>query len=583
MTRPHIQLVHDAGHAPILQDAPPGAGTAAVRADLEGFTRDLDGAFDTLATSLAAGVEQIERVVADLIEIASLFESGEAAGATAELTGVAQSLCAVPARIESRAGEAAAIGLVSAGLRRNTSDISRCLRGLEAYGMNMKITASGLPQFADFADRLRGMLRSGFQQLEDLEGRLDLLASSLAEMRINDRLLLQECSKVLPAVPDALMANASALRDHQSQMVKLMQAITVVANGIREQLGLALGAMQVGDRARQRIEHVVQGCTMLDDACASLADSPGTAAKVRAAIVPLLAAQASAAATEFAEDGRVLHGSIGRLGEGLERLSELQSAQMGNATAEFLSHLEQGVADAAEMITQLDRANAHGRATMALLLATVADVAAKVTAISELRLDVRYMSINIGMSCRNLASIARPVMVIANEIRSDSDRLSAVIGAMGNSEAALLASSDRLGLTADETDNRDGGDLGHFLAIINRSATRADAAIGAVEKNVIAVRQALDSAVDALSGALESGDRLPATLARLAALAPAGGESLESDAELPAVQALADRIAAVYTMAGERDVHNAALPAGLAPITIVAPAPEVDDEDDGLF
>lgn len=546
----------------------------------------LTARFDATGRALAEAVAAIEAIVAALRNVASVFDSGAAASAVDDLMAAAEGLRSIQSLADARAGNMAQIRDSGSTLRNCADQILRSIQVLDVYGMNVKITASGTPEFMEFADRMRDKLNAAGSEVRSLDQSLGLLDTSLGEMARNDAMLVAECTKVIPQVPDRLMANAAALKEHQARLARLALSINSQAQSIRDELGLALGAIQIGDRVCQRLEHVLFGCSLLDGA-ASQADGGSKESEVlQQCLSPLLDALVSAAIAELREDGQSLLASLERLRDRSLGLSSLQRTEQGDKGQGFLALLEAAITEAEGMIAQFGQADRQGAATLGQIMQTVDQVTAKMAAITELRLEVRNMAINIGLSCRNVGALGRPIMVVANEIRTYSDRLDAIITTIAEAEARLLETSSRM-----NEGRADGGasvdQLARFLAAIHECDDRTADAMLAVESSSDVVSRLLTQAIgDMKEICNEAGN----SLAVSPPAAQADVDAQDCDANVAAfLQSQFDALAAKYTMNDERLVHNSLIPPFLTAIALGNATSDTndphadDDEDDGLF
>jgi len=568
------------------QDSVPGARlsiAAAARMELAGIIDALTIHFDAASLALGDAVAAIDQVVTALRDVASVFDTGEAASAVDDLMEAAEALRTVTAQADTRACAIARIRDSSLKLRSFAGEILRCIQVLEIYGMNVKITASGTGEFMEFADRMRGKLNAASGEVRSLDDTLELLEISLCEMKRNDALLVDECAKVIPQVPDRLIRDAEALKHHQAGLVRLAQATNAVALAIRSELGLALGAIQIGDRVRQRLEHVMFGCQLVEDAATSAGEGKVCADTLQKHVLPLLGALTTAAATEFGQDAQSLLASLQRLKATSGQLTLLQEPGHDERGHGFLALLEGGVAEAEGMTVQLSQADRQGVATLEQILTTVDDVAAKMASITELRLEVRNMAINIGLSCRNIGELGKPIMVVANEIRTYSERLDQIVSAISKAEASLRETSSQMnGTRANGATSAD--QLSQFLEVIHMCDDRTAMALDVVDTKTAEINLSLNHAMEYLQHIInKSGDitNISSNI-DISDIDPAD----LTNQNISYLQIIFDIMAKNYTMSHEREVHNASIPEFITKIIIgenesVTGAHE--DDDDGLF
>ena len=562
------------------QARPDEAG--ALHAELAGIAAALTTHFDATGTALADAVALIDQVVNALREVASVFDTGEAASAVDDLMSAAEGLRTVRAQADARASDIARIRESSVALRTCAGEIQRCIQVLGIYGMNVKITASGVEEFMQFADRMRDKLNAAGGEVKSLDDTLELLERSLCDMRHNDAMLVAECAKVVPQVPDRLMRDAEALKQHQAGLVRLAQATNAVAQTIRGELGLALGAIQIGDRVRQRLEHVMFGCQLIENAAAADDEDEACADALRKHLLPLLKALTTAAAAEFEGDAQSLLASLHRLADASGRLTCLKEPGNDENGEGFLTLLEGGIAEAEGMIAQFGQADRQGAAMLEQILSTVDDVAAKMAAITELRLEVRNMAINIGLSCRNVGELGKPIMVVANEIRTYSDRLDQIISAISNAGAALSETSARM------NENRANGhssidQLSQFLKVIHECDDRTIIALDVVDSKAADMQRLLRNAIAELDR-LHEKTRYPVEIVSLSDAAGSVDQTYSDDV-IVYLNHVFEMLAKNYTMNSEREVHNLNVPdfVGKTHVGQIVSTDDIDDDDDGLF
>ena len=562
------------------QARPDEAG--ALHAELAGIAAALTTHFDATGAALADAVALIDQVVNALRDVASVFDTGEAASAVDDLMSAAEGLRTVRAQADARASDIARIRESSVALRTCAGEIQRCIQVLGIYGMNVKITASGVEEFMQFADRMRDKLNAAGGEVKSLDDTLELLERSLCDMRHNDAMLVAECAKVVPQVPDRLMRDAEALKQHQAGLVRLAQATNAVAQTIRGELGLALGAIQIGDRVRQRLEHVMFGCQLIENAGAADDEDEACADALRKHLLPLLKALTTAAAAEFEADAQSLLASLHRLADASGRLTCLKEPGNDDNGEGFLTLLEGGIAEAEGMIAQFGQADRQGAAMLEQILSTVDDVAAKMAAITELRLEVRNMAINIGLSCRNVGELGKPIMVVANEIRTYSDRLDQIISAISNAGAALSETSARM------NQNRANGDssidqLSQFLKVIHECDDRTIIALEVVDSKAADMQRLLRNAIAELDR-LHEKTRYPVEIVSLSDAAGSVDQTYSDDV-IVYLNHVFEMLAKNYTMNSEREVHNLNVPdfVGKTHVGQIVSTDDIDDDDDGLF
>lgn len=573
-------------------DTSPGE-TGAITVLLSQITQGIDTRFVTVGNTLAEAVRSIDGIVSALRDATSTFQSGNGATAVSNLTSAARRLANVGDQMQSRAAEISEIQLASRRLSTFLEDVQKSLHVLHIFGLNVKIAASGAETFVDFANTMSGQLKSGEEVVTALKAKLDGLAVSMHSMEHNDRLLAKECQRVVPHVPDRLEADAAALHSHQSMLADLADKTSALARSIQANVAGVLAAIQVGDIARQRLEHVLQ--TYLDmQATLATADlEPQDDAACRDHLLRLLLAQTESTAQEFRTETAVLVASLRGLVPEADRLIALSK---GSGTADgqvFLRSLEAGIAEANAMITQLRIADVQAAETLRTIVDTVDDLSCRAKAMRILRLDVQQMAFNIGLKCRRVEAIGRPVAVIANEIRANSEALDETIKQITAEAAALGDVSLRMRRYADAHEEQDSDGLARSLSAIREGAQRTEQLMAVSKDMASGLLGALHSTTDELEESLDLGKALD-QIAELLTFEIGSQTPLSLNGRADQItREVMDRLARSYTMASERYVHDDFLLPGMPKLTAEsspsgpAHGSSVDDDDaffdDALF
>lgn len=612
-------------------DAAAGATglTGPVRATLADIVAGLDARFMQAGEILETTIVTIDRVVQGLDGVGRTFEGGAAGAAVDNLSAVAHRLTGVPEQQALRSSEIAAVRAISRELNGYVAEVDKALEVLKIYGINVKIAASGAEDFVDFAIRMQRQLEAGGDQIKGFGVKLAELELSLEEMETSDRWLMRECAKVVPEVPERLASDAAGLREQQAKLCALAAQVRAIAQAIQGNVAAILGAIQIGDITRQRLEHVLDGCARLDERCPAetapgapghhaaapdATDAPATDARAATddgasdattdALDALVGAESGTAATG---DGSGARGHMLRLFSaqlfdtaenfGLETEKLIASLRdMGPQAAQllafgkgkdslsesrvFLRRVEAGVARADAMTLQLRNADRQVESVISLILDTVNDLEARARKVRDLRIDVQQMAINIGLRCRHAETVGRPVIVIANEIRSYSEKLD-------SSTSGIIDAAGKLGsvsLTMREQGEREGFDsedaLSRSISAIGEGAERTESAMAATGSEAGEIVGMLRDIGEQLGSSLALRETIEQLAATLGALA--GPEETPDDAGDAVARSLMEELARSYTMAREREVHDRFLLPGMTP-TASAPSGSDGLDDDDLF
>jgi len=189
------------------------------------------------------------------------------------------------------------------------------------------------------------------------------------------------------------------------------------------------------------------------------------------------------------------------------------------------------------------------------------------------------------LQCRGLGADGRGLAVISQEIQSFSRRLAGIWEMVSQSFDRIDSAARTMGDAAPDTDDM----LLQALEAIRNGSASMEASLSGIDQDALQVGAMLRDTTDDIGCEAEIGPALTRAVEGLTDLA--NTVEIRSDDEVaePARQSLAalmEQIAARYTMAREREVHRAFLPAGAnddVPEPADASAGDDDLFDDGLF
>lgn len=552
-------------------------GGCAIRNELALLAASLDTRFLRAGTTLAGAVEVVDRVINGLDGVAQALDERTAGAAVADLRQAADDLTALPAHQAGRADRMGAVAVIARTLNGHVMDMHQTLRVLSIYGMNIKIAASGEEQFVGFVEGMATRLGIGESELAGFILQLKELMLSVAGVQQADRLLATECARVVPEIPEQLASDATALAAYLAAVAALARKVAVIARSVQGKTAVVLGALQVGDSTRQRLEHVVAALQMLETQAGGAPPHPAVADHIHR----LLAAQLRGASVDFARETTAMLASLSDLAPEAAGLLDLIDDQSGGGGRDFLTRLERGITDVDRVTGRLGDAQRRSTAMVGVITDTVADLSTRLVSVQRIRVDVQDIATNVRLLCRRHGIVGKAVSVIATEVGIYASKLGATtisvakaIGDLKEVEASLL---DDGGRGADG--NRDIGDtLAAALSVIRQACQRTELMTSENGDDTRHLGELLTATAAELTEELSVTDVMGKAADRLLVDAPAAAMTPETDASL---RLLLPGIGALYTMAQERLIHADFLLPGMA-VAAVASVVE-DDDDDGLF
>ena len=538
----------------------------------------MDAHFMRAGTTLASAIETIDRIITAIDGVTGALDESVAGIAVVNLQEVAAELADLPQVQQERDADMVRVSGASRMLRDHIMEMRQALRVLHIYGLNIKIAASGEPAFVGFVDSMGHRLAVGEEHLEGFLTKLKDLKDSVGAVQQAGRLVAKEARQVVPAVPDRLSEHAGALHQHLGTTAAMAQRVAVIARTVQGRVATMLGALQVGDSTRQRLEHVVSALQILDAASAALA--PDARHEAAAVVQTMLAAQLEASAVDFDRDTRLLVDALRALSPDTTELLGVIESDTGSNGRPFLVQIDKAVGEVASITRQLQDADGRSIAMLGMIGETVAELTGRLALLQRVQFDVQDIATNTRLLCRRHGDLGKAVSVVAGEVDVHAQSLGRAMSGIRQPLDELAMVNSALVAKRAAADTRDlGSKLSDALAVIREGCQKTEAAVRVGGDDARQIMELLSAVGDEIGAEMALGGKMRDAAAVLAA-APSLGDP--SPAATAALMEVLPRIGALYTMAQEREVHAAALPAHLAgPVSVATPAE--DDDDDGLF
>ncbi len=571
---------------PVLEPAAPASGTGPSLVELSealaAIAAGLDARFVAAGTALARAYEIVEGLIGALENVTNAFERESADAAVGNMRGTADRLMQLPAIQTARKEALVSIERASSALSHQIDQVNRTLSFLRICGLNIKVAAAGSGDFSGFADTMFVKLDLGETEMEGLSREIAWLAEAVPAMFEVERQLAGECTQVIPHVPRKLSEDAVALQRHQIDLAERAQRIAEVARHIRAQVGTALGALQVGDSTRQRLEHLADGLVDIDAFIAAPGDLPADVAAVIADhAVALISAQAVDTLETFQRESRLLTGSLRGIGPSAASLLELRDGGDGEGDGVFLHRLERSVADVASVTERLREADARSNRLSGLASTTAENLAQRLATVHRITSDVQQMAWNTDLRCYRMGNEGRGLAVVASEIRGFAATLATIASGIAQSFDGLTAAAAVIRGGEDDARADAGAALIESLGCIREGGERMRSGLSHLDEGAVCVTAILEETTGAIDCEEDVGGPLAAIAERLSGLGREAAEIPEAGQET--FGALLGTIAARYTMAREREVHRAFEPGAEAAPSLDPFDLDDDDFDDGLF
>jgi hypothetical protein len=546
----------------------------------------VEGRFLEAGEVLGQAVEDLGGLIGSLDKLALALDDGVVGATTAELQSAAASLLALPARHAHRRELLQRLADAGARLAAEIDDMSRQLAYLRVFAISIKVTAAGIPaanqEFGAFAQEICDCIQQGRTQLQAFDADIQALRAAFAQALIQEQALSGQCGDVLAAVPEGLVKTTAELTAHHRRIGEAAAQVSVLARDIRKKVGAALGALQIGDITRQRVEHVTEALTALNEVRGLSADQ---GERLEAYVHGLLAAQLRSTAEDFHRDVARIGSAMGGIAGDAGQILQLRDRAFGRADGAdpgFLRRLEGHVGQALELVADMAGADADAQRMGDRASLAAAGLGERIGHLRAMEGDVQHMALNTTLKCSRIGDDGRPLAVIAVELRAHAGHVETSTRQALTALDSLSGDAARLGSAADA------GATGDIGAVLAESTARLRVAGDAVEADLGRFSQQGEAVVEALRRACgrldferEIGSILDRAADGLAERAGPAAPRTEDLAEpLGGLLALLSR---GYTMAQEREVHRRHTADLAFAVSAPAAAKAVAELDDVLF
>jgi methyl-accepting chemotaxis protein len=530
---------------------------------LERVLKIIEPVFLEAGGNLAATVDHLGQLTNGLGAMAGRLEADDTASAivvlrdiSTHLGGLSGSTQASEDRLQAMNDRAAALGNRIARLRKVIGEVKVLAVNAKVEAAHVTARDIDFSVFTQEIGRLAAMAGDGLNLLaEELAGLLDTMVSARAGLTS----FMRDHGQSLASVSTRLGHGLAAIAKRSGDSAQAIRALADLSRHMAGEVAQAVEGLQVGDITRQRGEHVQEALATLLE----VLDSPAIPADHRdilaASVCRLQSAQASEAGGDLQRETARIRANLVGLADDIADLPGRCAsvyASSADARVSFLQELGHELQEAHQLLGRY----AHARASVDKVVADIATVVAgmfrHIDAIRSIEADMRVMGLNATFKCARLGKDGLALSVIAQELRSYSNRTAEDGVAITNDLRGLIDAATQM----DETERRGeaaeameanmaaavrcldvvGDYLSHQLAALSTGCSAATGALG----RTVAL---LDAHPEFAIGLAECANSLVAH----AGVLPADGGALESIRE-EVLELLRGR----YTMASERKVHG---------------------------
>jgi hypothetical protein len=566
--------------------SPSNGGESRILSHLEQARGAIEGRFLEVGDVLSRIVDGANVLIDSLDRTRERLTGDTVRAATNQLTDASMRLRSLPESLRERRDRIGDLMRAGGDLTVHIEDMRQHLAYLRVFGVNIKITSGGIaaagPEFAIFAQEICDCIELGRGQLDTFRADLAKLDEVLSAAVAHEERLRRRCEELVPAIPDALVSEASAVSAHQATVAEISSNVGELARGLRKKIGAVLGALQIGDITRQRIEHVQHGLGLLETFAEAQALPAEARGRLEGFMRRLLAAQLAATTRDFeTEVSRIGH-NVSAIAGDADQIMRLRDHAQGRASdgeGSFLAGLEASLVQASALVQDIDAGERLAEEVSRSAASAARALATQIQAIQNMRADVQMMALNTTLKCARIGETGKPLGVIAIELRQHA-------GHLETSAARTLAALEGLSMSAGASGGRDGAGGATLVAEALQSAVEHFRSTGEeIDGDLAAAAREGEGVVDLLRRAVARFDfhgHVGSYLDKAASeLAAAGADNAPVDDLMPVLGPMLQSLARTYTLVQEREVH-ASMTADLGEMPEPA-APAVLVDDDVLF
>lgn len=519
----------------------------------------------------------------------------------AEIEGAATALQEIAARLNGLAQALPAERALLETIGKSTADASVLLKPLFKHvGMitiiarSARIEAASLDGdregFLAFTQEAYDLGKAVQHSIEDSARDQQRLSDAIAMASGRQREFEERYRDQLLAGSVELASAHSGLREQRSKGTELADLAGSSTRKIAQAVGSAIISLQAGDSTRQRLEHVCHGLQLAmraaGDPAPSLVPEPGETADGARVICLLQAAQLNDVQREF-------DGDVGSISRSLAAIHHDASSVVGQGRALFgggdgssssyLSRVKQTLAQASTLIATCEDGGRLVDDALAIVENTVAKFRQAIAGLSEAVVDITLIGMNAGLKASHLGRQGSAFVVIANELKSTADHVSAGAARL----RPVLDDIERLANDLKELrihgDPTQLADLEPQVLKALREVEAGNERLGKLMSRLVEegaeFEGVMNSAQSRMAALAEGCATLPKVAARLDAMSAATRHLQSQSTD----EAVLDDLFARYTMERERDVHRECLRRiGLTSVAASSAVEVQETADDGI-
>jgi hypothetical protein len=469
------------------------------------------------------------------------------------ITGLTSSLDAECSQITSLVG-------LGGGVADRLDRLRRSVRIITALAMNSRVEAartdaqagevSGYTQeLVELAARAYKAIDGCCREQVGLTEILNRAQDTLVDFRRLHGSQLEDVERNLGEV-------AGALHEHRARVRDTVTTLLVRTKDITSEIGAIVMALQIGDSTRQRVEHVLESIAELGTLYANSSDArPATELACRLGALQIEGAREDLEVA-FGEIGQALSNLAGQA-EDIAGMAQQVGSSDRQQSRGFVSAIRSKLGAALELSQQAGAARTKVDVAVGGIVQSTARVDEQMQVLSEVTCTMSMIGINAVLRARRVGTAGLGLGVIADQLQDTADTVVSDLDIVTPALRDVVAATQNLAtmLAARRGDLADSGGETANAALSSFSAFGSE-----MERILqVLVERGGDPARDLNAAsqkpaADESLQRMVQLIERLEDLA---NEDAGAGADAAMIEMLDATFAKRYSMAAERDIHDA--------------------------
>ncbi len=520
------------------------------------------------ASQLGAAMPDLESLSKRFQVLSSLLTEGESLAATERLQRVAEEISGMGNGLVAERQTLLELITLNGALAARIEEVTRNIRFVVAIVANVKIEIATIDRenlrLASFVDDLTRLTEQSQRTLSDFESTQRRLVKQLRDaLRVQKEFEATQQGQLLTACTE-IQAILDTLSARRRFVGGLAGEIGVMTSRINSQIGASIVALQVGDSARQRLEHVGEALALAAAIDGGVA--PEVIGEVDEArrctlvsqIVRIQIGQLEHVTADFPAEIGTVETLLREIAQACACLLEA-SEQFGSSQEQGsdidVAQLEKKLASARDLVNQSRRSRQIVDETADHVARSVAQLEGLAKKVASMALDMTIVGTNAVVTSHRFGTRGAALSVIAQHLRAHALHVADELARIRPILADVLRSGASF---ASSRQGQDASSMGEASA----GMTQALETFHRADRSVTEVREGLRLSAASVGGVLQNALRALADVTGLVEDLTAEKTSIEH--RLSSVEnlfqqpdeALLPLVRRKYTMQTERDVFD---------------------------